>query len=152
MYPENRAHPVGNPLLSERDGNYASPRIVRCLSGYGRKPTTLWKRWKLFHRHTFRINGIQVGNPLLSERDGNFLDVASFFWNQPLVGNPLLSERDGNSLISTNVSNSRQCVGNPLLSERDGNYCTNNSGAVLTGESETHYSLKEMETPMSSTW
>jgi len=38
-------------------------------------------------------------------------------------------------------------VGNPLLSERDGNLTFSVAHAALSGtRSETHYSLKEMET------
>jgi len=38
-------------------------------------------------------------------------------------------------------------VGNPLLSERDGNFQTSVSlDRTMPAKSETHYSLKEMET------
>jgi len=64
------------------------------------------------------------------------------------VGNPLLSERDGNkknSAIETGLNGS--LVGNPLLSERDGNDVSVVFQKLLEVlMSETHYSLKEMET------
>ena len=88
---------VGNPLLSERDGNkllllYRLHKTHKC-----RKPTTLWKRWK--QRSSKPVHGkfvILVGNPLLSERDGNFLCTHSWRRGYRIVGNLLLSERDGN--------------------------------------------------------
>jgi len=97
---DNSTQKVGNPLLSERDGN--SSLIVsvtkyiwplsethyslkemetqllywphRWLSYLRRKPTTLWKRWKPLHSRNLQMGErIFVGNPLLSERDGNCL-------------------------------------------------------------------------------
>jgi len=168
---------VGNPLLSERDGNCKLNRNAYfwvewwsethyslkemetqshswytsfCLE-LSRKPTTLWKRWKLIFRGGMQVFGFsQVGNPLLSERDGNIsptsLLVFEFF---PRVGNPLLSERDGNSTTlypsrclwsytrrkpttlwkrwkhknsTVPQPSNKIAVGNPLLSERDGNH------------------------------
>ncbi len=89
---------VGNPLLSERDGNCSLFTCVKPLTLTCRKPTTLWKRWKpwcflsnynfafsmsethyslkemetLFCLYRLPLLLLQVGNPLLSERDGNF--------------------------------------------------------------------------------
>jgi len=94
---------VGNPLLSERDGNFCSFRISSYCCFCGRKPTTLWKRWKLHYTHLLLIQYLH------------------------LVGNPLLSERDGNSSLHVGTSNTNSTV------------------------SETHYSLKEMETRLTRT-
>jgi len=68
------------------------------------------------------IRNLHVRNPLLSERDGNFQDTNLCFFFQFPVRNPLLSERDGNPNLSLG--------GNTITFEK----------------SETHYSLKEMET------
>ena len=138
-----------------------------------RKPTTLWKRWKpilnqsklllifsMSETHyslkemetcdSFHSNHLLlefVGNPLLSERDGNFCFRISQSYKWKLVGNPLLSERDGNQINRHLHQNHLASVGNPLLSERDGNkkgsQAAPRSIVIL---SETHYSLKEMET------
>jgi len=64
-----------------------------------------------------------------------------------IVGNPLLSERDGNSSTVMRHEFGISSVGNPLLSERDGNPSFLKITSMnLKSMSETHYSLKEMET------
>ena len=104
-----------------------SPRVGGRVSFrvYCRKPTTLWKRWKLFN-----CNAPWVWN---------------FFCRKPTTlwkrWKPVLSE--------DHVDEPEVNVGNPLLSERDGNRA---SGVTCepcqTTKSETHYSLKEMETEL----
>jgi len=87
----------------------------------------------------------EVGNPLLSERDGNLI-TNKFPVFDVTVGNPLLSERDGNSVLPPSAYPCpKLIVGNPLLSERDGNILAESTFNPAF-QSETHYSLKEMET------
>ena len=89
-----------------------------------------------------------VGNPLLSERDGNISVFNLQYLKNITVGNPLLSERDGNPQVYLlDLEGYHLLVGNPLLSERDGNSSVPYTATLTNcGVSETHYSLKEMET------
>jgi len=87
---------VGNPLLSERDGNISSlSTLVRA------------KYWSETH-YSLKEMETRLGR----------VHLAKYSY---LVGNPLLSERDGNSSSLTQSSILNFFVGNPLLSERDGN-------------------------------
>ncbi len=90
---------------------------------------------------------MRVRNPLLSERDGNYLPDGGISTVNCPVRNPLLSERDGNYQLQHLFCIFMPYVRNPLLSERDGNYLVQRSGQdAIELQSETHYSLKEMET------
>jgi len=165
---------VGNPLLSERDGNRSFKTSCFSIFRHRRKPTTLWKRWK---RRSFKISFFSISSS--SETHYSLKEMETPVVRNSLgeasksVGNPLLSERDGNiitfqhlnkccsSLSETHYSlkemettspkrskiPSSKSVGNPLLSERDGN-CTVKPLCFkpALNMSETHYSLKEMET------
>ncbi len=140
--------PVGNPLLSERDGNIINhiiPFTISLIVGNpllserdGNTPKTAATslppiplsetHYSLKEMETSLITNEKsfviriVGNPLLSERDGNFyLLYICHIYPSLIVGNPLLSERDGNKITVSPVSNQSFNVGNPLLSERDGN-------------------------------
>jgi len=159
--------------LKEMETNWSSS-VEKLFLSTGRKPTTLWKRWKHRRKAPQRPQWDSiVGNPLLSERDGNpqehYLPLLGYhfrrkpttLWKRwkpllllfvPLkhcktVGNPLLSERDGNLKCKVSRPFWKLHVGNPLLSERDGN-SSNRRFDVSSSKnlSETHYSLKEMET------
>jgi len=105
-----------------------SRRICATLLGC-RKPTTLWKRWKLGFHQLLQCSVLcWVGNPLLSERDGN-LDPARSFVN---VIKPQSETHYSLKEMET------------LLI-----YCCKFGIHTL---SETYYSLKEMETSGAGSW
>ncbi len=88
---------VGNPLLSERDGNASNNSPSPFFAKLCRKPTTLWKRWKLILLHII-IHVFQN----LSETHYSLKEMETF------------------SVVTTIP--------------------------CFSSSSETHYSLKEMET------
>ncbi len=192
---------VGNPLLSERDGNHKWEETrIHYSASFGRKPTTLWKRWKLTisRRICATLLGLSETHYSLKEMETCFRRALILLWfrngRKPttlwkrwklclvLFFYPLffrwsethysLKEMETTLLKSTfrchyligrkpttlwkrwklEISPLRDIsiakfVGNPLLSERDGNFLNiSYISATLARRSETHYSLKEMET------
>jgi len=119
----SKNNPVGNPLLSERDGNLNLWNPLGTEFADCRKPTTLWKRWKPFASIPFFLS-----NATMSETHYSLKEMETFpkfTLHYPIhhhVGNPLLSERDGNSCLPLLLCFQWESVGNPLLSERDGNF------------------------------
>jgi len=89
-----------------------------------------------------------VGNPLLSERDGNLFQglkdpIANFNKSETHYS---LKEME-TLQHTTHAFLVLSIVGNPLLSERDGNVSIITiQQSFYNVSSETHYSLKEMET------
>jgi len=114
---------VRNPLLSERDGNSGYPHRLLPHLVQSQKPTTLWKRWKL-----------KLG-PIF------------YHFCRYLVRNPLLSERDGNVTLIYILSSSNLICQKPttLWKRWKPSFSTLHDSFTLY-TSETHYSLKEMET------
>ncbi len=169
--PEHYMH-VRNPLLSERDGNYDHCRN-RQNRWKSQKPTTLWKRWKpyrpdgrviwkylcqkpttLWKRWKPHIYSdlpvhtlLHVRNPLLSERDGNSSSLTQYSGMNSRVRNPLLSERDGNKYLPGKFLNSSSVSRKPTtLWKRWKPIHLSMTRILFSFLSETHYSLKEMET------
>ena len=90
---------------------------------------------------------MMVGNPLLSERDGNIACAHGSNLFNTFVGNPLLSERDGNNkaLRSTAVGSIHSRKPTTLWKRwKLRTWSSIPSPEIIS--SETHYSLKEMET------
>ncbi len=118
---------VGNPLLSERDGNELWTEVNNADRSTGRKPTTLWKRWKPFwwYSQIFSTTWLSETHYSLKEMETSFFPkLVDLF--RCHVGNPLLSERDGNLNSCCATSSFSITVGNPLLSVRDGNLNVHN--------------------------
>ncbi len=162
---------VGNPLLSERDGNLKKLPSLPYQSVTSRKPTTLWKRWKLYRaitktvsypaksethyslkemetNHTVLVKScmVLVGNPLLSERDGNTSESCQNLHCTIRVRNPLLSERDGNSKQQQFPIDFWHDSQKPTTLWKRWKLLGRFDVIALCTWSETHYSLKEMET------
>ena len=157
LYPDNvkKTLHVGNPLLSERDGNSTKFIFGSFIVISGRKPTTLWKRWKpvspcdkpmakssMSETH-YSLKEMETLEPMTNALPSslNCRKPTTLWkrWKQApvlagvyhfgyIVGNPLLSERDGNSSTVMRHEFGISSVGNPLLSERDGNPSTGNLG------------------------
>ena len=146
--PSSFYNSVGNPLLSERDGNSCKNAAPFEKSFFSRKPTTLWKRWKLgkFPGEHFLQYPRSETHYSLKEMETSFLTPCSPFGDYPSETHYSLKEMETQSAVveefyksvwrrkpttlwkrwkrvrawhSRSTENSR--VGNPLLSERDGN-------------------------------
>ena len=151
--PKRRSHNpptrvVGNPLLSERDGNSLLKRLNQFCLLQSRKPTTLWKRWKL----VLSLKNV-LNRDVVSETHYSLKEMETFFLNTPLVlwkgivGNPLLSERDGNRTIyHLSFQGYLYCRKPTTLWKRWKPVRNVKTLHKFLPRSETHYSLKEMET------
>ena len=139
---------VRNPLLSERDGNTSLIKSALLIVHTCQKPTTLWKRWKPqpIENTMDKLYNI-VRNPLLSERDGNLLNASTAqpfmegsqkpttLWKRWKLAPPSLLTRLGGVRQKPTTLWKRWKPAKALP--------TKNFYLFL---SETHYSLKEMET------
>jgi len=142
---------VGNPLLSERDGNHTRTQKIWQLYPESRKPTTLWKRWKLIsHRKRNEIYMTIVGNPLLSERDGNTTALLATSLTFLLTSETHYSLKEMETSTFSKSTDGRTHIRRKptTLWKRWKLFIILIIHLNIKNLSETHYSLKEMETSL----
>ncbi len=144
----NHASSVGNPLLSERDGNIDLSYTLATALNIRRKPTTLWKRWKpiLISLSGFIVSGSRKPTTLWKrwkQVERLRLSIVEKFLSETHYSLKEMETGQTPPRSEFQPFGSRKPT---TLWKRWKRWTLRTSAIPFLISSETHYSLKEMET------